>query len=1102
MRCSMILSLALLLGVCCVSAEAADGRTVTIQNPLGVDWKDELIHYDLEGIPAGAVKGAATAGVKADSGAALVTQVSDVARHEDGSVRSMRVWFQATVPVNGAATFVITPGGASAPPAALGGAAAIVNGETLELATAAPKPIAIRMPAGTIRHELPQPLKESHGPIQGLTLPSGAKLGAGRWEVPFKLLSRETRITAQGPLFAEATVRYTFDAGYWNFTVRVVRGEPMFVISEEFDTGHSGQLWNEVDRFYALPLNTGAFKPTQVFFTGRLDRDDQGTILKTAITPDATKKFGVNEGWFMAMVNGYTPTFNADRDDFYTLAYPSVLPRVGTSARFVVPSGDAIGIAGLRTDEWRHPMSLRTRSTKKGELLLSLPLQMYKQGWASDGYGAGSFNYTGVTLGVGPTAARRVWGLMLSPAEDEKTALLDSLYAEARKLGSYPLDKVKDWQLEWPDPMAGAKWAEKSSDAGAAALNKMRTRVGFAQRFGAFGRFSMAYHYGFAKQEYDSIAKVMNSPADLSAADRAEMRKLAAWNAYDMHQVDTFPWGTGFHLNNPNMSIMAVEARAKSSALIKDHPMFRAWGADTVQLLRENLARFSRDSGATYENPHYTLGVTFAMAMEANKILVDNNIGDGCAGEAFKNNVRFFLHWVTPPDPRFLGKRMVIPIGNCSYQSVPRPMATALIEYFKTSDPQLASQVQWWANQTHTDKDQIKIIADAVPALTSKKFDDYGLYFRHGFGTPYETMLHLFAGNCDGHAEWEADQMTYTLYAKGQPINLHFGNGYFPMFCRPWMRNRVSIDHKFEVSERNQTDVIAAAFNPSTEYARAFRTVDQLRAINGEVPILGPDGKWSAEESKNWSASATNIEQIPPTTWYRQFLFLKDADPKGPNYFVIRDTFGGQPTRPTDVSYWFLANKMERDGNTFRFDGQCKVDMDLFINTPQNTEPETGKHSHIQQPYGRDASLFDPKFHPDGKLGETQLFVRFKQPAGKGYMAVLYPRLKEDGKVEEAAKFTRLTDNVVRVETPIATDYALLDSASFEFKDDKVDFSGMATSVRFMKNGKIVVTNSEGKATIKVAGKTITGNGAFVVTIDGGNATSSTQSQGATVEVK
>ena len=42
-------------------------------------------------------------------------------------------------------------------------------------------------------------------------------------------------------------------------------------------------------------------------------------------------------------------------------------------------------------------------------------------------------------------------------------------------------------------------------------------------------------------------------------------------------------------------------------------------------------------------------------------------------------------------------------------------------------------------------------------------------------------------------------------------------------------------------------------------------------------------------------------ESILLITWHRQVMFLKDQDPAGPNYFVIRDTFARRPTKPERV---------------------------------------------------------------------------------------------------------------------------------------------------------------------------------------------------------
>jgi len=78
-------------------------------------------------------------------------------------------------------------------------------------------------------------------------------------------------------------------------------------------------------------------------------------------------------------------------------------------------------------------------------------------------------------------------------------------------------------------------------------------------------------------------------------------------------------------------------------------------------------------------------------------------------------------------------------------------------------------------------------------------------------------------------------------------------------------------------------------------------------------------------------------EIIPPVTWRRSILFVKDRDPLGPNYFAIRDSFDGA-TRPTDWSCWCLATDVRFEGNVARFTGQYGVDMDVAVFSPARAE--------------------------------------------------------------------------------------------------------------------------------------------------------------------
>jgi hypothetical protein len=177
--------------------------------------------------------------------------------------------------------------------------------------------------------------------------------------------------------------------------------------------------------------------------------------------------------------------------------------------------------------------------------------------------------------------------------------------------------------------------------------------------------------------------------------------------------------------------------------LIKDHPQFKAWGDWTTAFAHDYVERFTRESGAAYECPHYTLGATWGQMAKANSVLQEAGIGDLFSSERFKKGVPFTFHWLLPPDLRFCGKRTIMPVGNTSYQSVPPEMASQLVTAYRDRDPTLAGQIQWFANQTLPADKQITLVPDAMPTLGSAWIKDYGVVFRHGFQTPYETYFHM-----------------------------------------------------------------------------------------------------------------------------------------------------------------------------------------------------------------------------------------------------------------------------------------------------------------------------------------------------------------------
>jgi len=547
------------LAVCAATMAAGESRTVAITDHIGVDWRQELVHWGLQ-YPKGAMKEAAVRVSRA--GEAVPCQVSDVKRYEDGSVRSLAVWVMADVPAYGSVSYQIEPG----KPAQEGeGVSVQVEGDTVVMTTRVPEPIGIRLLGGARRYDKPVAASEVPGPLKGLLLPSGRWTGRGRFEVPFKVKSYESQVLAEGPLFGEVRVRYEFAEGYWVLKARVIKGCPMVVVEEELDTGDSGMKWDKFDGYYCFVLNGENFGPDRAFYTGHAYTQREPEY------KDILSAEGHGRGVF-----GYHLSFREDREDYYLSSWPAWHRRVGTYIRFVEPGRDAIGFSTMNTAFWRHPMSLRFAVTASGELLVRFPIQIYEQHWLSDGYHIISPHYTGCTLGVSEHTSRRSFGIMLSRAEDEVERKLDSLQSLTSKLGSQPLDEVKDWVLDWPDPMKDAQWAEQPTDRGRKALQVMRDWIAYMQSRGDLGIWSLGnYHNTMSRCR--AVKPVLDDPKALTWQERRRLRSLCAFQAYVAASPGYLPWGVGSHPGNPNMSAIGKTSQAMAIDLIPDHPLFRVW---------------------------------------------------------------------------------------------------------------------------------------------------------------------------------------------------------------------------------------------------------------------------------------------------------------------------------------------------------------------------------------------------------------------------------------------------------------------------------------------------------------------------------------------
>jgi hypothetical protein len=155
------------------------------------------------------------------------------------------------------------------------------------------------------------------------------------------------------------------------------------------------------------------------------------------------------------------------------------------------------------------------------------------------------------------------------------------------------------------------------------------------------------------------------------------------------------------------------------------------------------------------------------------------------------------------------------------------------------------------------------------------------------------------------------------------------------------------------------------------------------------------------------------------SAWRRQIAFSKDADPFGPNWFVVADTFDAKPV-PT-IWRLFLRGRIVPRASGVTLEGTEDVDLDVIFVRPAGAQPT---------------------IHAD----HIQLAVA----AAGTVTAVLYPR----SKTEPSPKVAPLAGGRgVTVTTAHGTDTVFLDPETVTHQAGGLSFEGKAGLVRD-RNGK------------------------------------------------
>jgi hypothetical protein len=905
------------------------------------------------------------------------------------------------------------------------------------------------------------------GPIGGVRLTSGNWVGAGElhWAAGTAALQAcRVKVVADGPVFADVESEYTLaDNGYWRLRFRVIAGEPVVLADEAF-SGPSGAV-------YRFKLGAG-WEPDHLFW-----RKEQAGATN-AIKDGSGENIFLLEPWlewWRSMCGNWLAAYREGGPDLLAV--------------------------GLREPAcWVEPA--RTKwDTRVDVARAGLGLEFQLRGF------------------------QRKWMLMALPRDDALKPVKDAAPLPQQfliKHSDLPLDMIKDYVLEWPDaglahprlyitPAELARFRQHfkvdtkvlSGMRGTTPKqNPLDDYVAYTLATGdrelqqTLGQFAIGELQGcvdlFTRQDrhptpgslphqkYDKLAPTLNTldtvlaPGVLPPADRVRVRAQLAYLGYVLAAPSFHSPERGYSAN-PNMTTAVRCMSGLIACLIPDHPEARTWAQLGIREMANELDTWTGPNGGWLEAPHYatvSLDALVALALALRQTPFTDT--DWAHHPKLKAAVRWLACISTPRDSRLGGQRHMPEIGN-TYTGECTCLPGWMARIWRDKDPAFASKLQWiWQEQGCFTKPGIgglypglmgysslmfdpSIPAEA-PAWGSEWFPEAGAVFRAHFPGEHETYLHYIQGRL--HQHYDYDEGSFILWGKGQPLCEDFG----------YYGRAPAADHSRVAYASDEA-------LGSEGKVREFVAGERLDYLHGERP-----------------------------NWHRQILFVKDRDPLGPNYFVIRDTLQNARAAdwrkflPTNIGtgpdwrIWIVTDTVPGSSAPPRSTINSTNYQPSTINsssTPlsplpsplsasvQSVSPRTiNSTNHQPSTINPSAPLRVPgRFGVDlvvyftdtssgtlstEELSRTTGASGFKSPVTTQHslhlrlgenatvMAVLYPVTR----TQTTPKFTKLANGrAVRIESSYGTDYAFLGLEPFDFSQGDVSFRGQAGAVQLRPDG-------------------------------------------------
>ncbi len=1047
------------------SPKLADGedrrfsRDIRLADVLNHKWADELVTYDLD-FPAGQAALNSIRLYDVDHGKELPFQLSKVVFH-DGKRQFVKsaviAFFVDELPAMGARNYTVLwdPGtfaSAMQPAAAL--RETDLKAETFEVTNGL---FSVRL-AGQRSFDNPVKAHTVPGPLRGFKGPDGVWRATSRFVTDAKLLGWKGDLVEQGPLWKLYRVHFQFDGGrFYELELKMVVNNPYAYVTER----NNFRL-----RLAELPHP----------LCGRSGHMDHGKCYT---------RWGVADQLRILMKENFDPDICYTPETFsYGFAQDPLkhdAMKVWTAVRPVFPSVDAPWLGTYSTDEktndliaivgrdaahWEYPDS----SINPHHLTPGVNAEMH---FVDE---PGEHAYYRIPM----ARAVRHWLLAVGDKR-EWTKLRYPGGAQTRypylahlrtKVCDLPLDKVKEWHLDWKQKLPGEPRLFFSPDQAQALWKRIEAHEPFKPylskvkglltgKGGAKTVNGVSAHTGgnmvdlLLRVGYSgfvqsiSIVRPMRGVAErldynartLDPAQVARTRREMAFLTSVVTDGDywQYAWNKGRTSYLPNFGSDLYLAVGMMALVLPDHPNSKQWLQYALGELDKEFKYYISPDGAGEENiANYYLW-TWRQLTVLLGALKHNGIFDAATHPRYQAACRFWIEILTPPQPKLAAysgaapikprdrRRRIPPFGDHGFSNNVCLEHGGQTGILRDADPRLAAESAWawWETArgkpaTHMGAIPHVLIADPTvapraPVLRSRRLRGFGAVLRNHFRSGKETFLAIKASRIYSHHH--PDEGGIHLFGRGVPIILDALHG------RDYYREEWHSIITFADGKTHRRGEVVE-----------FRTSPLADFVAADIPV-GPFLPGPPEPGMTRNGSR------------RQVLLVKSPTLDVPDYFVLQDIVYGPAASQINLPVFSGKPQVAPGGKAGR------------VLLPPIDSPNYGVATDL---------IFLSPEKPDiavspitkGEGGENAWAVSARQPAGRNWAVVIYPRDK--GMAAPTVKPLG-SPNAFRLTSPgrRAVDYVVSASGATSAQADDFRFTGRCGVAR-LRDGRVSVSLVDG----------------------------------------